>query len=80
MTVSVLFEGISDKDFFEIFFEDEMRQLRKDGIKVICTDYGGKLRRFTRRLPMLINSEFEIQKVRKVLVHIAIVNPTRLKE
>ncbi len=70
MTLLILFEGVSDKDFFEILFENELRQLREAGIKVICRDYGGRLRGFVRRLPKEINASFEIEKVDKLLVHI----------
>jgi hypothetical protein len=70
MTVLILFEGVSDKDFFEILFENEMRQLRDAGIKVICRDYGGRFRGFVRRLPKEITASFEIETVDKVLIHI----------
>ncbi len=82
MTILILFEGVSDKDSFETLFDDEMRELRKNGIKVICRDYGGRFRRFIQRLPREINSEFEIQKVDKVLVHIDSESdsPERMKE
>ena len=70
MKLHILFEGISDKDSFEVLFAEEMLRLKESGIDVRLSDYGGKFRGYRRRLPREVNAAFEVWGADSVIVHI----------
>ncbi|MDX2129906.1 MAG: hypothetical protein SFU91_12810 [Chloroherpetonaceae bacterium] len=70
MKINLLFEGISDKESFEVLLKEEIQTLKTKKFEVNANDYGGRKRGFTRILPKEIKSSFEVYSADYVFVHI----------